>query len=160
MDAVSNPFASGAGTPPPELAGRDELREIVRIAIQRVRRGLPTKSDELQYVEEDELAALIIARHRTAQRRLPIVLLGVGLPQLRGHMGRAKSNAERLFDFPEDRCSRSRRRENRDRKAPQPRKESRQTKGTRGRAHAGLAEIIDNPAAKGNNCAALKPHTC
>lgn len=101
MDAVSNPFASGAGTPPPELAGRDELREIVRIAIQRVRRGLPTKSDELQYVEGDEFGALIIALHRTAQRRLPIVLLGVGLPQLRGRMGRAKSNAERLFDFPE-----------------------------------------------------------
>ncbi len=44
MDAVSNPFAPGAGTPPPELAGRDELRETVRVAIQRVRRGLPTKS--------------------------------------------------------------------------------------------------------------------
>src|SRR6266849_7567163 len=44
MDAVSNPFAPGAGTPPPELAGRDELRETVRVAIERVRRGLPTKS--------------------------------------------------------------------------------------------------------------------
>ena len=44
MDAVSNPFAPGAGTPPPELAGRDKLREIVRVAIQRVRRGLPAKS--------------------------------------------------------------------------------------------------------------------
>ena len=57
--------------------------------------------DELQYVEEDELAALITALHRCAQRRLPIVLVGAGLPQLRGRMGRAKSYAERLFDFPE-----------------------------------------------------------
>ena len=57
--------------------------------------------DELQYVEEDELAALITALHRCAQRRLPIVLVGAGLPQLRGRMGKAKSYAERLFDFPE-----------------------------------------------------------
>jgi len=57
--------------------------------------------DELQYVDEDELASLITALHRTAQRQLPIVLVGAGLPQLRGRMGRAKSYAERLFDFPE-----------------------------------------------------------
>ncbi len=44
MDPVLNPFAPGAGTPPPELAGRDELREMIRVAIERVRRGLPTKS--------------------------------------------------------------------------------------------------------------------
>src|SRR5450755_634254 len=44
MDAITNPFAPGAGTPPPELAGRDALRETVRVAIERVRRGLPTKS--------------------------------------------------------------------------------------------------------------------
>jgi hypothetical protein len=231
MDPVRNPFAPGAGTPPPELAGRDELRETVRIALERTRLGRPTKSilmvglrgvgktvlldrmredaeaqgihtlrveapesrslpailapqlrqallrlsrnekakdlaqralrglagfakalkmkyedievgfdfepepgladngdlehdlqalleaagaaaqkagtalvmfvDELQYVEEDELAALITALHRAAQRRLPVVLVGAGLPQLRGRMGRAKSYAERLFDFPE-----------------------------------------------------------
>lgn len=57
--------------------------------------------DELQYVKEPELEALITALHRTAQRRLPVTLVGAGLPQLRGQMGRAKSNAERLFDFPE-----------------------------------------------------------
>lgn len=231
MDRIRNPYAPGAGTPPPELAGRDELRETVRVAIERVRLGLPTKSllmvglrgvgktvlldrmrddaeaaglhtvrieapesrslpamlapqlrqallrlsrnakakalaeralrglagfaralkmkfhdievgldfdpepgladngdlehdlqdlleavgaaakraetalvlfiDELQYVQEDQLAALITALHRTAQRRLPVVLVGAGLPQLRGQMGRAKSYAERLFDFPE-----------------------------------------------------------
>jgi hypothetical protein len=56
--------------------------------------------DELQYVEEEELAALIVALHRTAQRSLPVVLVGAGLPQLPGRMGRAKSYAERLFDFP------------------------------------------------------------
>lgn len=231
MDPVRNPFAPGAGTPPPELAGRDELLEKVRIAIARARRGLPAQSvlmvglrgvgktvlldrmrddaeaagihtvrieapenrslpailapqlrqallrlsrnelardfarralrglagfakalkikyqdlevgldfdpepgladngdlehdlqdlleaaglaakeagtalalfvDELQYVEEDQLEALITALHRTAQRRLPVMLVGAGLPQLRGRMGRAKSYAERLFEFPE-----------------------------------------------------------
>lgn len=231
MDPIRNPFSPGAGTPPPELAGRDELRETVRIAIERVRRGLPTKSvllvglrgvgktvlldrmrddaedsgihtirieapegrslpallapqlrqallrlsrneqakegakralralagfakslklkyadievgldfdpepgladngdlehdlqalletagsaaqkaetalvifiDELQYVKESELAALITAMHRCAQRRVPVMLVGAGLPQLRGRMGNAKSYAERLFDFPE-----------------------------------------------------------
>lgn len=231
MDPVTNPFAPGAGTPPPELAGRDEVREAVRIALERVRLGRPTKSvlmvglrgvgktvlldrmredaeaagihtvrleapeqrslpallapelrqallrmsrqerakalaerglralagfakalkvkfqdievgidlepepgladngdlehdlqalieavgeaaksagtalaifiDELQYVEEDQLAALITALHRAAQRRLPIVLVGAGFPQLRGRMGRAKSYTERLFDFPQ-----------------------------------------------------------
>lgn len=230
MNPVSNPFAPGAGTPPPELAGRDELREQVRVAIERVRRGLPTKSvlmvglrgvgktvlldqmrddaeaagvhtvrveapetrslpallapqlrqailrlsvhqqakalarrslralagfakalkvkyddievgidldpeagladngdlehdlqalletvgaavqkahtalvmfiDELQYVEENQLAALITALHRCAQRKVPVLLVGAGLPQLRGRMGMAKSYAERLFDFP------------------------------------------------------------
>lgn len=231
MDPISNPYSPGAGTPPPELAGRDELRETVRIALQRTRLGRPTKSilmvglrgvgktvlldkmrndaeasgiqtlrveapesrslpailapqlrqallrlsrneqakdlaqralrglsgfakalklkyddievgfdfepepgladngdlehdlqalleaagaaaqkagtalamfiDELQYVDEGELAALITALHRAAQRQLPVVLVGAGLPQLRGRMGRAKSYAERLFDFPE-----------------------------------------------------------
>ncbi len=52
-------------------------------------------------MKEDELAALVTALHRAAQRRLPVVMIGAGLPQLRGRMGRAKSYAERLFDFPE-----------------------------------------------------------
>ena len=44
MDPVRNPFAPGAGTPPPELAGRDELREVVRVACERVRLRRPAKS--------------------------------------------------------------------------------------------------------------------
>jgi AAA ATPase-like protein len=231
MNPVTNPYAPGAGTRPPELAGRDELRETVRVAIERTRLKLPTKSvlmvglrgvgktvlldrmrddaeatgsetvrveapesrslpailapqlrqallrlsrnekakdlaqralrglagfakalkikyvdievgfdfapepgladngdlendlqdllqvvgeaaakgetamvlfiDELQYVQEAQLAALITALHRTAQRSLPVILVGAGLPQLRGRMGHAKSYAERLFNFPE-----------------------------------------------------------
>jgi GTPase SAR1 family protein len=57
--------------------------------------------DELQYVEEDQLASLITALHRCAQKELPITLIGAGLPQIVGQTGRAKSYAERLFDFAE-----------------------------------------------------------
>lgn len=231
MDPVRNPFAPGAGTPPPELTGRDELIASVDIALQRVKLCKPTKSmiviglrgvgktvlldrfrlcalnhdietmrieapesrslpailapslrqvllklsitergratalrglralagfvgalkltysdidmrfdyqsepgladngdlehdlqallevvgeaarsagtavamfiDELQYVQEDQLAALVTALHRAAQQQLPVVLFGAGLPQLPGQMGKAKSYAERLFDFPQ-----------------------------------------------------------
>ncbi len=230
MNPIHNPFSPGAGTPPPELAGRDTLRETVNVALQRARIGRPAKSailiglrgvgktvlldrmrddaeaagihtirleapegrslpamlapqlrqgllrlsqvdqakdmavralraltgfakslkvtfndievgfdheaepgladngdlehdlqalieqtgraakaagtalaifiDELQHVPDAQLAALITALHRTEQRQLPVVLVGAGLPQLRGQMGNAKSYAERLFDFP------------------------------------------------------------
>lgn len=56
--------------------------------------------DELQYVAEAELSSLIMAIHKTNQRQLPVVLIAAGLPQLVGNMGRSKSYAERLFDFP------------------------------------------------------------
>jgi hypothetical protein len=55
--------------------------------------------DELQYVPETQLAALIAALHRASQRQLPITMIGAGLPQLLGQMGEAKSYAERLFEF-------------------------------------------------------------
>ena len=51
-------------------------------------------------MHEDELAALITSLHRVAQLELPVLLVGAGLPQLRGKMGKSKSYAERLFDFP------------------------------------------------------------
>ena len=231
MDPIRNPYAPGAGTQPPELAGRQEIREAARIALERIRMGRPNKSmmmvglrgvgktvlldrmrldaeaagitalrveaaddrslpsmlapelraallrlsmkdaarelaqralrglagfvgalrvkyhdievgldlepepgladngdleidlqslfeavgaaaradgtcialfiDELQYVKVNELAALITALHRMAQRQLPVTMVGAGLPQVRGRMGNAKSYAERLFDFPE-----------------------------------------------------------
>jgi DNA-binding CsgD family transcriptional regulator len=56
--------------------------------------------DEMQYLNEDELSALIMAVHRVAQKSLPLLLVGAGLPQLVGLTGKSKSYAERLFDFP------------------------------------------------------------
>ena len=231
MDPIRNPYSPGAGSPPPELAGRDRIREQVRIAIGRIRIGNSAKSvlmvglrgvgktvlldqmrmdaeregvhtirieapenrslpallapqlrlallrlshieaareyaqrglralagfakalkvkfhdlevgidlepepgladngdlegdltslleqvgmvarkastavvlfiDELQYIKEDEFAALISALHRCAQGKLPVTVVGAGLPQLLALAGNAKSYAERLFDFPQ-----------------------------------------------------------
>jgi AAA+ ATPase superfamily predicted ATPase len=55
--------------------------------------------DELQYVPKEQLAALISALHRISQHQLPITMVAAGLPQLVGQTGKAKSYAERLFEF-------------------------------------------------------------
>jgi hypothetical protein len=56
--------------------------------------------DEIQYLTEEDLRALIMAFHMISQEGLPIVLFGAGLPQVAGLAGDAKSYAERLFDYP------------------------------------------------------------
>jgi Cdc6-like AAA superfamily ATPase len=47
MDPVRNPFAPGAGSRPPELAGRDDVLDSARTALQRVLRGKPAQSQML-----------------------------------------------------------------------------------------------------------------
>jgi hypothetical protein len=44
MNPISNPYSPGAGSPPPELAGRDKLRDRVKIAIARIRVGNAAKN--------------------------------------------------------------------------------------------------------------------
>ena len=44
MDPRRNPYAPGAGAPPPELAGRDVVIEEASIALDRIRNGLHAKS--------------------------------------------------------------------------------------------------------------------
>lgn len=56
--------------------------------------------DEIQYLTQKELGALIMAMHKMQQRQLPLILLGAGLPILPGLAGDSKSYAERLFSFP------------------------------------------------------------
>ncbi len=56
--------------------------------------------DEIQYLGQKDLGALIMALHRCTQERLPILLIAAGLPQMAGLAGHAKSYAERMFDFP------------------------------------------------------------
>jgi len=81
-----------------ELDLIDLLQSIGRAASER-NTAVVLVIDELQYVAENELAALITALHKANQRQLPITLVGAGLPQILGQMGRAKSYAERLFEF-------------------------------------------------------------
>ena len=93
--------------PEPGLADNGELEgdltallEVVGRAARNAGTVVVLFVDELQYLEEDQFAALITALHRCAQGNLPVTVVGAGLPQLRGLAGHAKSYAERLFDFP------------------------------------------------------------
>lgn len=76
------------------------LLVVVGEAAREKKTALVLLIDELQYVEERQLEALITALHKCAQLALPLTLVGAGLPQLVGQMGSAKSYAERLFEFP------------------------------------------------------------
>ncbi len=78
-----------------------QLLQAIGIAARDAKSAFILFIDELQYVKESELAALITALHSCTQQGLPVALVGAGLPQLVGNMGRAKSYAERLFDYPE-----------------------------------------------------------
>ena len=47
MDAVRNPFAPGAGSNPPELAGREDILQEADTAIQRALKGKSIRSQML-----------------------------------------------------------------------------------------------------------------
>lgn len=92
----------------PGLADNGDLEGDLSALLEQVGRAAKAADtvaalfiDELQYVEEAQLAALISALHRCAQQKLPVTVVGAGLPQLRGRLGEAKSYAERLFNFSE-----------------------------------------------------------
>lgn len=93
--------------PEPGLADNGELEGDLSALLEQV--GYAAKEagtaavlfiDELQYLPQDQFAALISALHRCVQRKLPVTVVGAGLPQLRALAGDAKSYAERLFEFP------------------------------------------------------------
>jgi hypothetical protein len=44
MDKIKNPFSPGAGSPPPELAGRDDVLENAHVLLGRIRAKRPEKS--------------------------------------------------------------------------------------------------------------------
>ena len=56
--------------------------------------------DEVQYLRQNDLAALIVALHKISQKGLPVLFFGAGLPQVAALSGDAKSYAERLFHYP------------------------------------------------------------
>lgn len=92
--------------PSPGLADSGDLEQDLADLLQAVGQAAAAGKtaiilfiDELQYIPEKEFAALISALHKTNQLQLPVALMGAGLPQLVGLAGRAKSYAERLFEY-------------------------------------------------------------
>ncbi|MET7243004.1 ATP-binding protein [Methylobacterium sp. EM32] len=77
-----------------------ELLTVLGQAAADKKTAIAILIDEIQYLAESEIGALVMAIHRVNQRGLPIVLIAAGLPQILGKMGDSKSYAERLFDFP------------------------------------------------------------
>jgi hypothetical protein len=77
-----------------------DLFVAIGLAAQSVGKGWCLLIDEVQYLSEEELSALIVALHRISQKQLPVIFFGAGLPQLAGLSGDAKSYAERLFHYP------------------------------------------------------------
>lgn len=77
-----------------------ELFQQLGDAAQGKKTGIAFFLDEIQFVKEHELRALISALHRAMQKQLPITLAAAGLPQIPRLAGEARSYAERLFRFP------------------------------------------------------------
>ena len=89
MDPRTNPYAPGAGTLPPELAGRDEIIEKAAIALDRFREGLAARSLLLvglrgvgktvlltRIAQQAEARGLVVASIETPEKRsLPSVLI-------------------------------------------------------------------------------------
>ena len=94
---LSEPVRADSGNLEVDLP---ELLLSIARAAQAAGTSVVILVDEVQYLTEDELRGLIVALHRIAQKGLPMILFGAGLPQLAALAGEAKSYAERLFDFP------------------------------------------------------------
>lgn len=78
-----------------------ELFLLVGQAARQAQQGWGLLIDEVQYLSQRDLSALIVALHRVNQKNLPVIFFGAGLPQLAGMAGEAKSYAERLFTYPQ-----------------------------------------------------------
>lgn len=98
LDLGSEPGVADSGDLESDLV---DLFIQLGLAAKEKQTALILFVDEVQYIQESEFAALIMALHKATQRQLPIALVGAGLPQLVGQAGRAKSYAERLFQYPE-----------------------------------------------------------
>ena len=57
--------------------------------------------DEIQYMKQNELGALIAALHRTNQLGYPVMIIGAGLPKIYKMLSEEKSYSERLFLYKE-----------------------------------------------------------
>lgn len=95
---VEDPHIADSGNLEIDLPG---LLVSVGKAARAAETSVAILVDEVQYLCEEDLRALIVAFHTISQSGLPVILFGAGLPQVAGLAGDAKSYAERLFDYPE-----------------------------------------------------------
>lgn len=100
FDVSIKPLTGTADSGDLELDLVDLFIEIGNTA-SAANKGWTLLIDEVQYLKEKDLSALIVAIHRASQRSLPIVVVAAGLPQIAKLAGDAKSYAERLFAFPQ-----------------------------------------------------------
>ena len=98
LDAEPEPGLANSGHLETDLR---DLMEAAGAAAKSAGTSVAIFIDELQYAATEELAALITALHRSAQRQTPLTVVAAGLPQLRRGLGDAKSYAERLFEITE-----------------------------------------------------------
>lgn len=68
MDKIKNPFSPGAGSPPPELAGRDAILEQARTLLGRVRQKRAEKSILLTGLRGVGKTVLLVEMERVAQQ--------------------------------------------------------------------------------------------
>lgn len=94
--------------PEPGLADSGDLQHdlpalfnVIGRAAKAAGKGWILLIDEVQYLSERDLSALIVAIHQMSQEGLPVLLVGAGLPQVARLAGEAKSYSERLFLYPE-----------------------------------------------------------
>ena len=62
-------------------------------------RGIAVFVDEMQDLEPDDVSALCAACHEISQARLPVIVVGAGLPHLPAVLSASKSYSERLFRY-------------------------------------------------------------
>ncbi len=62
-------------------------------------RGIAVFVDEMQDLEADDVSALCAACHEISQARLPVIVVGAGLPHLPAVLSASKSYSERLFRY-------------------------------------------------------------
>ena len=75
MNPLENPFAPGAGAPPPELTGRDDLLDSVHVSAERTRRRLAARSVLLLGLRGvGKTVVLGRARERAAEAGIPTVM--------------------------------------------------------------------------------------
>ena len=69
LDPLNNPYSPGAGSPPPELAGRDDQRNVFDVAVQRLLRGRSDRSQMLVGLRGVGKTVLLREFGRIAQKR-------------------------------------------------------------------------------------------